>query len=227
MADNIHAQHRERLRNRYLNSDQQGFADHELLELLLFYSIPRRNTNDIAHELLNKFGSLEKVMSARVEELIQVDGIGMNSAILIKTVFDMHNRVLKNFDKSETFVTYEQIGDYFLKFFKHINVETMILLLFDRKGRIHRTVTVASGDCTSAVVDMKTMLSSLISVSAYSAAIAHNHPNGCLEFSFDDKFATIQIEEIFKTMGIKFIDHYVIAENKYLGIKHSDCTYGS
>ena len=87
MSENLHAKHLERMRKRYLATGENGFQDHELLELILFYTIPRKDTNEIAHRLLHRFQTLEGVFSASIDELTQVEDIGTQSAIFIKTVY--------------------------------------------------------------------------------------------------------------------------------------------
>ena len=82
----LHDGHRNRLKNRFLNEGLTNFEDHNVLELLLFYSIPRSDTNEIAHELLNKFGSLHGVFEAGMEDLMSVNGISRHSAVLIKMI---------------------------------------------------------------------------------------------------------------------------------------------
>lgn len=219
---NVHAGHRERMRDRFEGSRGKGFEDHELLEMLLFYAIPRGNTNDIAHMLLQKFGSLEGVMSSSLEELSMIKGIGKNSAILIKIAFELHMRMLCDTGKDETYTTYDEIGEYLLKLFLHIRVETVILLLFNKKGKIIKTATLATGNGDRASIDMKELVTVSATGGASSAVIAHNHPSGRAEPSFDDRVVTLQVEEILRSLEIKLVEHYVIADGVYSGVKHNN-----
>lgn len=91
-AKHPHGGHRKRLKYRYLQSKEESFSDHELLELLLFYSIPRANTNEIAHSLIERFGSISNMVEAEVDELKLVHGIGNNSAILLKLMLSLAKR---------------------------------------------------------------------------------------------------------------------------------------
>ena len=217
MSENLHAKHRERMRKRFLETNSDGFSDHELLEILLFYAIPRKNTNDIAHRLLNRFGSFEGVFSASIDELTQVEDIGETSAIFIKTVFALHKRMLID-EMPDTYKTFEEIGELFVKKYKYIKNETMMFLIFDKRGRICRELTIASGDSDSASVDMKKMIAAAACKEAYFAAVAHNHPSGLQKFSFDDEYVTITIRETLQTMGIKLVDHYLITDGEYKGM---------
>ena len=98
----MHSGHRERVKQKFADCGELAFSDHELLEMLLFYSIPRQNTNDIAHRLIDRFGSLKGVTEARLEELITVEGVGRNTAILIKTTFAINARTKKNTANTKT-----------------------------------------------------------------------------------------------------------------------------
>ena len=109
--NNVHEGHRQRLKNRFIETGFQGFEPHNILELLLFYSIPRKDTNVIAHNLLNRFGSLKNVFNASFEDLIQVEGIKENSATLIKMVpLIAKEYVDSSLPKNPTFDTANKIG---------------------------------------------------------------------------------------------------------------------
>lgn len=219
---NVHAGHRERLRKRFIDTQGKGFEDHEVLELFLFYSIPRENTNGLAHALLDRFGSLEGVMSASTEELMLAPGVGEKTALLLKAGFELHMRMLCETPKSETFNTYEEIGEHVVKLFTHIKTETVILILFNKKGRIIRTSTIAAGNQDRAMVDMRKLLTSSIADGASKAAMAHNHPSGVTDASFDDRVITMQVEELLRPLGIKLVEHYIVADGIYSGIKHNN-----
>ena len=223
MSENLHAKHRERMRKRYLATGENGFQDHELLELILFYTIPRKDTNEIAHRLLHRFQTLEGVFSASIDELTQVVDIGPQSAIFIKTVFDMHNRLLRD-DERTTYTTYEEIGEMLLKKYKHIEVETLVLFLFDKKGRINREAIISVGNSDEAMLNMKNIVAVSASQGAYFAVVAHNHPSGNPKSSFDDKVSTLQIKEALENLNIKLKEHYVIADGVYTGVFHDDYT---
>lgn len=221
-TQSIHKNHRNRVREKFKRCGGAAFHDHELLEMMLFYCIPRGDTNETAHRLLKEFGTLEKVSSASIPELKMIEGVGEKTAVYLKMLFEYHNRVLTQVGKGQTFITYEEIGNYFMKLFTHISVETMLVILFDKKGRINRTLSVATGDFIEAKVDMKALIGSAISESAGSLAVAHNHPSGVLSPSLDDRFITNRIDEILHAFDIKLIDHYIVSEDGYIGVKH-DC----
>ena len=217
--DSLHAGHRSRMRERYKDSEGAGFSDHELLEMLLYYALPRVNTNEMAHSLLNHFGSLVGLFKASVSDLTNVEGIGENAAILLKIVFDFHMRMLTEDDSKAAYTTFSQIGDYFLKLFAHEDTEKMIMLMFDRRGRIVKQANVANGDVERAAVDLCKMIGHALYKPVVSVAIAHNHPSGILEASLADKSATMRLEQSLSDIKVRLIDHYIIADGKYIGVK--------
>lgn len=133
-AANPHTRHRERMRARFLDAGAEILQDHELLEMLLYYAIPRRDTNPIAHRLIERFGRLDKLFAASAAELMQVDGIGENAAVLLKTVFECHRRISSACDPNEMFHSFEQIGDYLVKLYTGVETERLMLLLLDKKA---------------------------------------------------------------------------------------------
>ena len=108
-----HKEHRKRLKDRFVKTKGTGFSDHELIEMLLFYAIPRKNTNEIAHSLCERFGTVDKIAEASIDELKRVDGIGRESAILIKLVLSMTQRYIEEKNKeSKRIDTLEKAVDY-------------------------------------------------------------------------------------------------------------------
>ena len=118
MTKGEHTAHRQRLKERYLREGMDSLEEHVVLELLLFFAIPRCDTNKTAHKLIDRFGSLHAVFDAPMEELIAVDGIGESSALLIKAVPDFYRRYAKSKMQNGSFVnSLEDIGKYLMPFF--------------------------------------------------------------------------------------------------------------
>ena len=221
---NLHQGHRSRMREKLMASNaQQTLCDHELLEILLYYAIPQKDTNPLAHELLAYFGSLDKLFQANTAELMQIGGVGERTAALIKTVFHLHERLNFAVPDEPILQTFEEIGSYFVKLFGRCDSEKSVLLLFDKKGRIDRSVILSEGLGDLAPIKMKKLVASSVSSSAVSAALAHNHPGGTLVASYEDKSATLLAEELLRSLGIRLIEHYIITDGRYFGIKHNTC----
>ena len=133
----IHDGHREKMRRRYLETGLEGFADHEALELLLYYAIPRRDTNPIAHALMERYGTLSAVLSAPVEDLQKVEGIGGSAAVLLSLVSRINRKARLADAAQETVInSTEQAGAYLLERFAGETREVVYLMCLDRKGKL-------------------------------------------------------------------------------------------
>lgn len=218
-SKNLHEMHRSRMRTRFCTTGAESLQDHELLEVLLYYALPRRDTNALAHEMLKRFGRLDKLFNASLEELIQINGIGERTAILLKTVFECHRRIENTVGPEQELQLYDQIGEYLVKMYTGIQVEQMILLILDKKGHIVRTIQISEGTLDMVAVNKRKIVSSSLSASATFVVLAHNHPSGILVPSFEDKSITMELDELLKTLDIVLLDHFIIADGRYLGIK--------
>ncbi len=221
MANNIHKNHRARMREKFLSDHGENMPDHELLEIILFGCVPRRDTNAVAHALIDKFGSLSGVFASSVQELKTVSEIGDTAAVYIKAFSQINKRLSCEIKNGDVFTTYGEIGEYFTKLFKYETVEKLYLLLFDKKGRIIKKVIVAEGDLSQAHLNMRVIIENAVSKNAYSAAIAHNHPSGIIHPSIEDKTLTVIVEQQLSLLGIHFIDHYIVSDDSFVGIKEN------
>lgn len=219
-SENLHANHRARMRERFLNGGADTMQDHELLEMLLYYAIPRQNTNPTAHMLLNRFQQLDKLFAASPSELKQVEGVGEMVAVLMKLVFELHKRMTRGAHPQEqTYTTYDEIGEYLLDQFVGEQAEQLMLILLDKKGRIDRSVFISEGTADFTAFDLKKIVESLSSKAAVRAVLAHNHPSGVAVPSYEDHQVTIDCEEVCALLGIELFEHFVVTEDTYVGIK--------
>ncbi len=215
----MHENHRERLKNRFLTEDLDTFDPHNVLELLLFYSIPRQDTNEIAHELMNRFGSLSDVFDAPFEELVTVTGIKEHSATLLKLIPAIARRyMLDKNHGSEPLSTMEKIGGYFVDKYFGINVETVYLLMLDNKFSVIDCVKIHEGSVNSASITLRRLIELALYRRAPMVVLAHNHPNGVPIPSTDDIFTTKEIRRAFDLMEIKFLGHILVAGDKFVNI---------
>ena len=152
----IHDGHREKMRRRFLETGLEGFADHEALELLLYYAIPRRDTNPIAHALMERYDSLSGVLNAPVEDLEKVEGIGESAAILLSLVSRLSRKARIADASQETILnSSERAGAYLLERFAGERRELVFLLCLDRKGRLLACKRLAEGDVASADLNIR------------------------------------------------------------------------
>lgn len=217
----LHDGHRNRLKNRFLNEGLTNFEDHNVLELLLFYSIPRSDTNEIAHELLNKFGSLHGVFEAGMEDLMSINGISRHSAVLIKMIPELF--VVYGRDKVRDIQKINSSDDakqFFIpRFYGKVREEVQIVLL-DDKMNIIKWVKIYEGSVNSANVPIRKIVEIAIENRATNVIIAHNHPTGLILPSKDLR-ATAKVREALALVDIKLLDHVIVSDNEAASLKDS------
>ena len=207
-----HAGHRERLRERYKREGLGGFAPHEVLELLLTYSIPRVDTNPLAHALIRRFGSLHAVMEASPAELEQVPGIGPGASTLITLLLPL----LRMYEQEKLLPrkkldTWTELTAYCRSLFLGVTEEQFYLLCFDAKLQLNATVLLSSGTPSEVDVNPRLIMQQLMRHNAVSAVLTHNHPSGSPRPSNEDVEMTLEIQRILSGVGIRLIDHIIIA----------------
>ncbi|MEG1742959.1 MAG: JAB domain-containing protein [Clostridia bacterium] len=209
-----HEKHRERLKERYLNEGLDSFAEHNILELILGYSIPRKDTNEYAHDLINTFGSLKSVFDANISDLIKVKGITLHSAILLKTYADMQPLYKKNFGRKQIKLTDEkQIIDFLVPLFEGSPTEKVLMLCFDSHNSLKQCVKLHDGNLNSVTFQIRTITEIAIRAQAAYIILAHNHPSGSLIPSSDDINTTRQIMDSLASNDICIKEHFIIAGN--------------
>ena len=219
----MHSGHRERVKQKFVLCGDAAFSDHELLEQLLFYSIPRQNTNDIAHRLIERFGSLKGVTEAKLEELITVEGVGRNTAILIKTAFAISTRSKNNTaDKRTHFKSLNDIQRYFLDVFSNDSYESVYLLMLNHNFKYLDCKKLCDGDRDYSSVKMDEIVKAVINVNAKYIVLAHNHPSGSTRASCEDIDVTLRVQECLKHIKVSLLDHFIIANGTVSSIIHRE-----
>ena len=215
----MHENHRDRLKNRFLTESLDTFEPHNVLELLLFYSIPQKDTNETAHRLIERFGSLSDVLDAPFEELIQVPGIKEHSATLLKLIPALSRRyMLDKHHGDEPLSSTEKIGQYFVDKYFGINVETVYLLLLDNKFDVIDCVKIHEGSVSSAAITLRRLVELALYRRASMVVLAHNHPSGVPIPSSEDIYTTREIKKAFDLLEIKMLGHILVAGEKYINI---------
>jgi len=219
---NVHAGHREKMRARFLAGGLDAFADHEALELLLYYAIPRRDTNPIAHALMERYGSLSAVLAAPVEDLKKVEGIGESAAILIKLVPELRKKAsLADAERETALTSVGRIGAFLLERFRGEKNEVVYQLCLDRKGKLLACKRLGEGDLSSAGLDIRRMIENAILFSASGVVLALNHPSGIALPSQDDYIATDQAKAALDTIGVELVDHIILADEDFVSMADS------
>lgn len=222
MPAGIHEGHRGRLKDRFVKSGLDGFQDHNVLELLLFYAIPQRDTNELAHLLMKEFGSLNAVFDADFQDLCNVKGIGQNTAVLIKMIPDLARRYLEGCTtKTDMFTEIAQIGDFLRPKFVGRTNEMVFLLCLDNKGGIVYADFIAEGAINAAPIYVRPILETAMRSRAVSVILAHNHPSGLALPSAQDLQATQTVYKALETAKIRLMDHFVFAGDDYVSLRDS------
>ncbi|WP_444441881.1 JAB domain-containing protein [Pseudoruminococcus massiliensis] len=215
---NVHEGHRERIRNKYVNKGIEVFEQHEILEMLLFYAIPRKNTNDIAHRLLEACGSLSAVFDAPIDILMQ-QGLSYNAAVLLHMIPDLSRAYQSDkFDNEEKIITDENIGKKMVHLFAGKNEECVYAFFLDAKGKEKYSGIISKGDASSAPLFSKDIVSIAARCKAVTVIIAHNHPSGVAFPSRADLEATADIADALDTIGIHLADHIIVADRDYISL---------
>ncbi len=225
MGNNTHDDHRERLRTRFFNAGE-NFEDHELLELILFYSIPRSNTNDTAHNLINRFGSLQGVFDAEYSALLGVDGVGEKSALYIRIISELLRRYERSRNDTRMILdSPDALYSYLKSLFVGTDSEVTYLLLLDAKKHLLLTAKVGKGDALSNVIDARKISKLTLNNNAAFSILVHNHPNGKAIPSGEDITTTEHIEWLMNNMHTTLIDHFIVAEGKCVPILNKYRTF--
>jgi DNA repair protein RadC len=213
-----HADHRRRVREAYRKSKPSEIPDRGLLELLLFYSIPRRDTNALAGTLLDKYGSLKGVLNAPFDELTQTDGIGESSALLLSVLPEISERLRKGESKTALFEQGEA-EKYVTELFTNSVNEEFYMICLDAFGRAIGCVLLGEGDLTSVTIDKKDIIKAALDSDADSVILTHNHPSGEAAPSEKDIFLTCEICRLLREIGIKVTDHIIAGRDGCLSLR--------
>ena len=214
-----HEGHRQRLKNRFLSSSLESFEPHNVLELLLFYSVPRQDTNELAHSLIDRFGSLRGVFDADFNDLIKVKGIKENSATLIKLIPQIAKAYMLDEDLSDCVLdTVDKVGEYLVKLYIGSTKETIYVLLFDPSFRLLNTVKLTEGSINSAAIDPRKIFEEVTKVNASMFVLAHNHPHGFAVPSMEDIETTMMLSSAFEMFSVDLLEHFVVGEDKFFPI---------
>lgn len=210
----MHSGHRERMRKKFLSGGQ--FPDHEVLEMLLAFSIPRRNTNDIAHRLLATFDTLDGVFAADYDQLLKVRGVGPQSAFQIKLIARVRNAEDVRADEGGIYLnTVGKLGAYAVELFAGMEKEAVYAVLMTGSLRVTDCVCLSGGGYYRADVDVTRLLASPWLLRSSTVAILHNHPDGALEESEEDREFVARISELLAMSGITVIENILVSGDRY------------
>lgn len=217
--------HRKRAKESYINGSASSLSDHNLLELVLFYAIPRKDVKPIAYALMNRFGSLERVFTASLDELCKVDGIGKNAAVLIKLFRDINERISLNRNDSIKKIDHYCIAkEYCQNLLFGAVVEKVAVVTLRSDLSIIGTHIVSEGSVNVSNVEPRKIVSCAISDNASSVLLSHNHPDASYIPSKSDLVFTESIYKTLRSLSIKLVDHIIVSPYGSLSL-YNDSRY--
>ena len=210
----MHEHHRDRLRQKLLD-DKNVLNEYEVMELLLFSAIPRKNTNDIAHRLIDRFGSVLSVLKATPDELMLIEGIGKNAASFL-TCLGMIVTREEDRGAFPKFFEFSAVRPALIEAFTGYKEEIMMVFFLDHKRKILSRRLLTSGSTSRVDIDLTEISRRIVLAKPAYVAVAHNHPGGSYRLSFDDDVATEKLCMVCALNNASFIDHIIVAdENVY------------
>ena len=216
----MHEGHRQRLKKRFLEEGLDGFTDVQALELLLFYAIPRADTNPAAHALLEHFGSLSQVLEADPGELTKVPGVGESAAQLLHLVPQLGRKyMVDRTSAAQVLPTLESCARYLVPRFFGRKTETVFLLCLDAKGQLIREKKLSDGCVNMALISPREIFLEALKDKAVNIILVHNHPSGDPTPSRADRELTDNVAGAGEQMDIPLLDHIIIGDNRYTSFK--------
>lgn len=217
-----HDGHRDRMKKRFVSHGLDNFDDHNVLELLLFYAIPRADVNPLAHRLLETFTGLDGVLEAPIDELRKVPGVGNNTAVLLKLIPQVSRRYLLSKNMNEIILNSStKAGDFFKPYFMYERDEVVYMACLDAKCKLISCKQISRGVVNTAEVSVRKIVELSLGQNASSVLISHNHTSGIAVPSREDELTTAQIKRALELVGISLADHIVVAGDDFVSMKDS------
>ena len=222
MKENIHKGHRNRIRDRVRKDGLENFQDYQVLEYALSFVIPYKDTNPIAHQLINKFGSLSCVLEADEDELKEIDGMGEVSAHFLSSIikiYSFYEREKNN--RIGSISSPQQMFDYVKCLFKGKIIEELYLVSLLPNNKIVKCELVSQGDSSQAKVTIRKITDMIGKNKVNNVIIAHNHPYGSLEPSLDDDKLTKALVTSLAINDSYLLDHIIVSDNGFYSYRQS------
>lgn len=216
MGKNIHDGHRKRMRERFKEVGFDGFSDYNVVEMLLFYSQSRKDTNELAHKLLDEFHSLPELLEADYESLAAVEGVGENTAVLLKLIPAISRRYME-----ESCLPRQVIEDstdaagYLIAKYMYEPREVAYALFLNSSNRIIACKRISEGVVNGTEFSVKLLVETAVRYKASGVIISHNHPHGVAAPSNEDEKATPVIKNALALVNITLLDHIIVAGDTY------------
>ena len=218
----VHTGHRKRVKDEFLANGLSGLPDHRVLELLLFYAIPQGDVNPLAHRLMDHFGSLSGVFHATHEQLMQVDGVGYSTAVLIRLIPAVAARYLADGSSvGEQYLSAWQFRELLLPLFFGQRNELAYLVCMDGKSKLIVTKKLGEGIADTVQITTRKVLETALGCNASRVVLAHNHVSGVALWSPEDLDTTLRLKRVLREAGIELVDHCIFADDDMVSMADS------
>lgn len=219
---NVHDGHRARMKQKFLTNGLESFTDIEAIELLLFFAIPRRDTNELAHVLLQRFHSFRGVLEAPAALLQETPGIGESAAVLISLVTALNRRYLSTARKlGEPLLDSTAAGAYLKPLYAYCREERVILLCLDSASRLLCCRTLNEGTARSVDFTVRDVVDVALRENAVRVILSHNHVSGTALPSGADNGVTAQLYQALRLVGVELADHIIVCDDDFVSMRDS------
>lgn len=216
-----HSGHRQRVRKKFIENGFDVFEPHEVLEMFLFYAIPRKDTNPLAHRLLDRYMNIGGVCDAPIDELISEFNLSESAAVYIKMLPEMSRLYNESKMSDDNIIDYENLGKLFQAKFIGRTSEAVALMLGDAKGKMIYFNIISKGSLNSSDMPIRKIVDLSLRHNAKTAFLAHNHPSGTALPSHSDLLTTQKVRETLLSVGVDLIDHFIITDDDYVSLRES------
>lgn len=229
---NIHKNHRQKVKERFFECGFTGMPDHNILEAILFLGIPQKDTNPMAHELIDTFGSFYGVLEAKKSDLMKIKGMTENAAFAIMSYLPVYRRYIESIQKKRPkFDSTDELVNFLRPLFLEKSaIERVFVLCFDAKDRLITCRHLCDGDISSSLFDVRELSRIVLEINAQKVIIAHSHPHGITLPSKEDIAITQYVYNLLDLLKVRLTDHIIVTDTEYLSmvskLKYTHIFYG-
>ncbi len=214
--------HRKRMKDKSMSSDMSVLTDYEIMELLLFFAIPRKDVKPLAKNMLKIFSSFNNILSAEKEDLLGFDDVNTNTIVLLKTIKEILNRIFKERVKGKNVVSsWSELMDYLIMNMSYLKIEYFRVLFLNKKNVLISDDIISKGTVDESYVYPRELIKKAILYGATAIILVHNHPGNTTNPSKADIALTKQIRDSCKIVNIELHDHVIISNNRYYSFKEN------
>ena len=220
------AGHRRNIREAYQKHGMDALKKYEILEFILFHAIPLRDTQKYGRDLIDRYEKISAALDADIEELQQTDGIGANSAVLLKLMPELARRYIRKENEDAPCLDSKKSVEAYLEgLFENQDKTLLYMVCLDVAGRVIRCVKLGEYDSDLIQVDRKAFILAVAGSQAANVVIAHNHPQGSSLPSDNDRLQTAEFANILKSLNVRFIDHVIFSKGTPHFMSNSSSSY--